>query len=76
MVLLGQSSLLCYTSGVLDSREYGTGDDKPITVAPTDAAGRVLPPVEPHSGQRPGETMEQFFSRQRDEKLKEKEGEK
>ena len=58
--------------------EYEPGDDKPITVAPTDAAGRVLPPVEPHSGQRPGETMEQFFSckRQRDEKMKEKEGEK
>jgi hypothetical protein len=47
--------------------EYGTGDDKPITVPPTDAAGRVLPPVEPHSGQRPGETMEQFFSCRRDE---------
>lgn len=42
---------------------------------PTDATGRVLPPVIPNSGQRPGETMEQFFSRrqERDEKLREKE---
>jgi len=54
--------------------EYYLGDSE-ITVAPTDATGRVLPPVIPQSGQRLGETMEQFFFRrhQRNENLKKKE---
>ena len=58
--------------------EYYLGDDDPLTVAPTDATGRALPSVIPQSGQRPGETMEQFFSRrrQRNEKLKEKESDR
>ncbi len=37
------------------------GNGKPITVAPTDATGRVLPPVIPNIGRRLGDTMEQFF---------------
>jgi hypothetical protein len=41
--------------------EFYLGDGDPITVKPTDVTGRVLPPVIPNSGQRPGETMEQFF---------------
>ena len=58
--------------------EYYLGDDDPITVVPTDATGRILPPVIPQSGQRPGETMEQFFSRrrQRNEKMREKESDR
>ena len=58
--------------------EYDLGDGDPITVVPTDDTGRVLPPVIPQSGQRPGETMEHFFSRrhQRNETLKEKESDK
>ncbi len=40
--------------------EYDISDDKPITVAPTNATGHVLPLV-PHSGQRHGEMMKQFF---------------
>ncbi len=55
--------------------KFYLGDGDPITVAPTDATGHVLPPVIPQSGQHPGETMEQFFSRRQqcDEKLREKE---
>jgi hypothetical protein len=58
--------------------EYYLGDGDPITVLPTDVAGRVLPAVIPNSGQRPGESMDQFFSRQRQrhEQLKEKETDK
>jgi hypothetical protein len=55
--------------------EFYLGDGDPITVKPTDVTGRVLPPVIPNSGQRPGEAIEQFFSRrqQRDENLRRKE---
>lgn len=55
--------------------EFYPSDGDHITVTPTDAAGRAFPPVVPQSGQRPGETMEQFFSRrqQRDKELKGKE---
>ena len=43
--------------------EYDIGDGKPITVAPTNATGHVLPLVIHNNGQCPSETMEQFLSR-------------
>jgi hypothetical protein len=52
-------------SWINDDFYFGLGDGDIITVKPTDATGRVLPPVIPNSRQRPGETMEQFFSRRR-----------